>query len=278
MTRQDNTDARPTRSLRDYGGPPPANYERYFVPAIGGPLAVETVQAAALRAGERVVDVACGTGVVARLAAEQVGAGGAVTGVDDNPGMLAVARSLPAEGATIEWHEADAAATGLPDADYDAALCQQGLQFFADREAALRETRRLLKPGGRIVVNVPGSTPPMFDVLEQALADAVSREAASFIAAVFSLTESSELERMLELAGFHDIAVEPRTRRLRLAPPEEFLWQYVSSTPLAPAVGGLDERARTVLARDVVGQWESFVGADGSMVVELDVLLARAVR
>ena len=93
MTRPPSADG-PT-----YGGSPPSNYERYFVPAIGRPLAVELVHAAALRAGERGVDIACGTGVVTRLAAEQVGSGGAVTGVDVNAGMLAVARTVPADGA-----------------------------------------------------------------------------------------------------------------------------------------------------------------------------------
>jgi ubiquinone/menaquinone biosynthesis C-methylase UbiE len=266
----------PAPTLAHYGGPPPRNYQRYFVPAIGLPLAAELVEAAALHTGERVVDVACGTGIVARLAAEQVGSGGAVTGVDVNPGMLAVARSVPAAGAAIDWHEADAAATGLPDAASDVALCQLGLQFFADRPAALWELRRLLKPGGRIVVSVAGPASPMFEVLERALADHVSPEAAGFVATVFSLSESSELERLLDGAGFDAISVERRARRLRLPPPAEFLWQYVSSTPLAPALGRLDETARGALARDVVAQWERFAGDDGQMILELDVLLATA--
>ena len=276
MTRHLTPDAPTPRSPGDYGGPPPANYERYFVPTIGRPLAVDLVHASALQAGERVLDVACGTGVVARLAAEQVGTGGAVTGLDAHPGMLAVARSVPAEGATIEWHQADAAATGLPDAAYDAVLCQLGLQCFADRTAALREMRRVLRPGGRIAVNVAGPPPPIFEILRQALADHVSPDAAGFIATVFSLTARSELESLLERAGFEEISAETRTRRLPLPPPEQFLPQYVSSTPLAPAVGALDEGTRTALVRDVVGRWEPFVGDDGAMVMQLEVPLATA--
>ena len=268
------TDASTVLSLQDYSEPPPANYQRYFVPAIGHPLAVELVEAAGLRAGERVLDIACGTGVVARLAAEQLGAGSAVTGVDVNPGMLAVARSVPAEGAMIDYHQADAAATGLPDAAFDAALCQLGLQFFADQTAALRELRRLLKPGGRIVLNVPGPTPPIFEILEQALAERISPDAANFVATVFSLSDSSDLERLLDRAGFDAISVERRTRRLRLPPPTEFLWQYVSSTPLAPALGGLDERVRTALARDVATQWARFSIDADSMMLEVDLLIA----
>src|SRR3546814_6159009 len=79
---------------------------------------------AALREGERVLDVACGTGVVTRLASEQVGATGAVSGLDVNPGMLAVARAATPEGMSIEWHEANAEAMPLPDASFDVVLCQ----------------------------------------------------------------------------------------------------------------------------------------------------------
>jgi SAM-dependent methyltransferase len=262
-------------SLSSYDGPPPANYQRYFVPAIGLPLAVDLVEAAALQAGERVADIACGTGVVARLAAEQVGPDGAVTGVDLNPGMLAVAQSVPADGAPIAWREADAAATGLPDAAHEAVLCQLGIQFFPDRAAAAREMRRLLAPGGRILVNVPRPT-EMFEILEQALAEHVSRDAAAFVASVFSLSDASALEQLFAGAGCDDVAVETARRRLRLAPPEEFLWQYIASTPLAPSFAAVDERTRAALARDVAERWEPFAGDDGTMVMEFDVLTATA--
>ena len=154
-------------SFETYRGNPAANYEHYFVPAIGAPLAQDLVELAALRPGERVVDVACGTGVVTRLAAERVG-DAAVAGVDVNPGMLEVARTA-AQDTAIEWHEASADALPLGDARFDVALCQMGLQFFPDRLAALRELRRVLRPGGRAVLNVPGPTPPLLAVLERAL-------------------------------------------------------------------------------------------------------------
>lgn len=261
-------------SFEDYGGSAPENYERYFVPAMGAPLAADLVAVAALEPGERVLDVACGTGVVARLAAEKVGATGAVTGLDVNPGMLAVARSVPAPG-IITWHEADAQATSLPDAAHDAALCQLGLQFFPDRSAALREIRRVLVPGGRLAANVPGPTPRVFGILEEALRDHVTPETARFVSMVFSLHDTRELEGLLGEAGFDDILVRRRTKSLRLPPPTQFLWQYVWSTPLATALAGLDERDRASLERDVVAQWETFTD-DGALVLELDVVVATA--
>ena len=93
-------------SFEAYGGSAPENYEQYFVPVIGTPLATDLVDVAALRPGERVLDVACGTGVVARLAAERIGATGTVAGIDINPGMLGVARSVTPAGLPIEWHRA----------------------------------------------------------------------------------------------------------------------------------------------------------------------------
>ena len=263
-----------TRSLQDYSGSPPENYQRYFVPAIAAPLAHELVDTAALEAGERVLDLACGTGVVARLAAEQVGAGGAVTGVDVNPGMLAVARSVATDGAPIEWHEADAAATGLPDGAYDAALCGLGLQFFGDRGGALRELRRVLRPGGRVAITVPGPTPPSFDILERVLAEHGAPEAARFVAAVFSISEPATLERLLVDAGFESVVVVRVTEALQVPPPVDFLWQYVASTPLAPIVAALDEEARAVLAREVAEQWRPFAPSGGPMRLELGVLTA----
>jgi len=97
---------------------------RYFI----GPWAPGLVALAALQPGECVLDVACGTGLVTRLAAPEVGPTGQVTGVDINAAMLAVARSLPPpSGAAITWVEGDAGAMDFPDASFEVILCQQGL-------------------------------------------------------------------------------------------------------------------------------------------------------
>src|SRR4051812_46082 len=102
-----------TPSFETYAGNAAENYEQYFVPVIGAPLASGLVEAAGLETGERVLDVACGTGAVARLVAERVGAPGRVTGLDPNPGMLAVARGASPSPA-IDWCEAHAESIPLP--------------------------------------------------------------------------------------------------------------------------------------------------------------------
>src|SRR5207249_9974538 len=119
----------------------------------------------------RVWEVACGTGVVTRAAAKRVGPSGHVVGVDLNPGMLAVARSLPAPaGAPIEWFERSALDLRLPDSSFDAVLCQQGLQFFPDKSLALREMRRVLVRGGRLALSVWIGIGPYHGAVGDALA------------------------------------------------------------------------------------------------------------
>ena len=128
----------------------PAPYERVMVPAVFGPWAKILLDTVALPAGTRVLDVACGTGIVTRLAASQVGSTGRVVGLDINGGMLAVARAQPQPaGAQIEWQQGDATRLPFPDAEFGNVLCQQGLQYMPDRPAALREMKRVLASGGR---------------------------------------------------------------------------------------------------------------------------------
>jgi ubiquinone/menaquinone biosynthesis C-methylase UbiE len=262
-------------SFETYRGNAAENYERYFVPTIGAPLAADLVDLAAPRSGEHVVDIACGTGIVARLVAERVGAAGSIAGVDINPGMLAVAhRAAPAD-APIDWHEARAEELPLADGAFDVALCQLGLQFFADKPAAVREMRRVLAPGGRLLVNLPGPRPPIFAVLEDALARHIGPEAAAFLETVFSLYDPTELRDLLHGANFAEVDVWATEKTLPLPPPADFLWQYVHSTPLAGAVGSLDDEQSAALEREVVAGLEPF-SEDGALVLGQPLTLATA--
>jgi ubiquinone/menaquinone biosynthesis C-methylase UbiE len=262
-------------SFKQYGGNAAENYERYFVPTIGMPFAAALLDAAGLRRGERVLDIACGTGVVTRLAAERAGADGAVAGLDINPAMLAVARSVPSSGASIEWHEASAELLPIADGSFDVVLSSLGLQFVPDKESALPEMRRVLNPDGRLAIATVGPTPPLFAILEQALARYVKPEVAAFVRLVFSLYEPQELAELASGAGFREVEVRSKTLTLALPGPAEFLWQYVHSTPLAAAVAQLDDEARAALERDVVAGWRSFV-KDGTLTEDLCVVMTTA--
>ena len=262
-------------SFKQYGGNAAENYERYFVPTIGMAFATALLDAAELHPGERVLDVACGTGVVTRLTAERVGPDGAVVGLDINPAMLAVARSVPSSGAAIEWHEASAESLPLADGSFDVVPSSLGLQFMPDKASALREMQRVLASGGQLAIATVGPTPPLFAILEQALARHLNPEAAGFVRAVFSLHEPQELEKLTSGAGFRQVEVRSKALSVTLPEPPEFLWQYVHSTPLAAAVTQIDDVGRAARERDVVAAWRSFV-EDGALTFDANAVLTTA--
>jgi ubiquinone/menaquinone biosynthesis C-methylase UbiE len=260
-----------------YAGSAAENYERYFVPSIAAPLAEDLLEIAALRPGERVLDVACGTGVVTRGAAARVGGDGSVAGVDVNPAMLHVARAVTPPGTSIRWYEASAEAMPLPDDGFDVVLCQMGIQFFRDKVAALREMRRTLAPGGRPVLNAPGPTPPHFAILADALARHIAAEAAPFVHLVFSLHDPEALREQVTSAGFQAVDTRRETRTLRVPPPREFLWQYVHSTPLANAVSRADDARREALERDVTAGWQAYL-EDGVLAIPVGMTTVTATK
>ena len=134
-------------------GSGPDIYERTLVPLWFGRWAEALLAQVSLAPGERVLDVACGTGITTRLAKRAVGDDGHVTGLDNNAGMLAMARTLAAE-LDITWVERDAVDTGLPSDSVDAVISQHGYHYFPDQAAALAEFHRILVPGGRIAVSI----------------------------------------------------------------------------------------------------------------------------
>jgi SAM-dependent methyltransferase len=140
-----------TMTAPDRTADPAEIYERAFVPALFSRWGRIVAEAARIRPGDRVLDVACGTGALTFAAAERAGPSGRVAGLDPNPGMLAVARTKP-EG--VDWHEGRAEALPFEDGAFDAVVSQFGLMFFDDPPRAFAEMARVLAPGGRLAVAV----------------------------------------------------------------------------------------------------------------------------
>jgi ubiquinone/menaquinone biosynthesis C-methylase UbiE len=253
----------------------PDNYEKFFVPSIGEPASETLLAVARLQPGERVLDVACGTGVVTRAAAAMVGPTGHVVGLDINPGMLATARKHAPPGSSIEWCEANAESIPFPDASFNAVLCQMGLQFVPNKPAALREMRRVLLDGGRLVANMPGPMPEVFAILTDGLARRIGAQAAAFGGAVFSLHDAAQLQALLRDAGFRDVKVDSALARLEVPEPRDFLWQYIASTPMAEFVMKADADSRVALERDVTDRWGQF-RTSGGMKLEVRMTTAMA--
>lgn len=178
--------------------------EKELVPAISGPWTERIVDLAAPQGGEQVLDVACGTGIAARLAATRLGGSGKVVGLDNDAAMLQVARRI---APSIEWHCASALEMPFDQASFDVALCVLGLMFFPDPARGIAEIRRVLKRSGRFVALVRG--PLEFNKAEDALIVALERLGVDTATArkAYCLSDPDRLRAMSKQAGFSTVEI-----------------------------------------------------------------------
>lgn len=218
-------------------GAGPEAYERYMVPIHCLDRAEDLIDRVNLQPRERVLDVACGTGIVSRYAAQRVGNLGHVTGVELNPDMIQIARELSHYFDQIEFIDGSALDLPVSDSQFDVVLCQQAIMFFPDREAAVREMYRVLKIGGRVGLNV-WRTPefnPAFLHLINTLDKHAGSEAAEFMRTLFIMKSVGEMRALFEQAGFLDICVVIRIDTLRY-PSIAHLVRYETLNITDPAV------------------------------------------
>jgi SAM-dependent methyltransferase len=245
-------------------------YEARMVPAVFEPWGRRLVDAAGITQGERVLDIACGTGIVARLAAARVGVSGEVTGLDALAGMLEVARAVgqPADPA-IDWVEADAQALPLPDASFDVVMCQQGLQFFPDKLRALEEARRVLAPDGRLALSVWRGIDhsPAVAALQTAL-EVHAPEVAGFLPLAFSFANATDLHRLLAATGLTGLVVRAEVGGARFASVTDFLETYLGATPVGGVVAALPDESRAALYEEVTDRVRDYVDDAGLLVVQ----------
>ena len=225
----------------------PEMYERCLVGPLFLPWARVLIERTAPARGERILDIACGTGIVARTAKVSVGTEGRVVGIDVSRPMLAIARSV---APAIDWREGNAADLPLGAGEqFDVVLCQQGLQFFPDKPAAARQFRRALAPGGRLAVATwrPDAEIPIFGEL-RAIAE---RHLGPIVDLRHSFGESEPLERLLAESGFSDVRVETLSDTARFDDGPVFARLNTMALVGMSAAGKSmsdDERARVVTA------------------------------
>jgi ubiquinone/menaquinone biosynthesis C-methylase UbiE len=242
-----------------------------MVGAIFRPWADDILALAELRAGVRVLDVACGTGAVTRVVAERVGGPGRVVGLDLSPGMLAVARASSEPG--IEWRAGNAMAMPFPDGSFDRVLCHQGLQFMPDRLAALREMRRVLVAGGRLVLGVFCSSPGNV-ALALALAPYLGPQAADMVCEPFAFSDREELRSLVVDAGFRDVVISLAARTARFPSPDDFIG-YLLASRLAGAVAQVPDDDREALVESARAALSPYVDTDGlALPMESHLLIA----
>jgi ubiquinone/menaquinone biosynthesis C-methylase UbiE len=218
----------------------PEMYELALVPPLFRPWAEDIVRLVDVGPSDAVLDVACGTGIVARLAKERTGPTGRVVGIDVNPAMVEVARN---QAPDIEWRVGDAASLPLSESGgFTVVVCQQGLQFFPDRMAALAEMRRVLAPDGRLAVSTWRSDEEM-PVL-RALRAIAERHVGKVADRRHSFSDGDELRRLLMDAGFADVQVTLVTKIIRFQDGSAFVHLN------AMAMVGMSERGPDLSAED----------------------------
>jgi ubiquinone/menaquinone biosynthesis C-methylase UbiE len=250
-------------------------YERVMVPAIFGPWAKDLLDTVALAPGMQVLDVACGTGIVARLAAPLVGPTGRVVGLDSNEAMLAMARAQPVlTGARLEWRQGDATKLPFSDAEFDAVLCQQGLQYVPDRPAALREMKRVLASGGQLALSV-FSRSIGYQALERTASQFVGKEAAAIVREPFALGDLDGLSAILRMAELSIVRNQTKTLVARFVLADDFI-DYQLGGRLANAVSKLSDEKRLALVTSLQTVFERYAGPDGlQFPMEAHVIVAR---
>lgn len=235
-------------------------YEQFFVPALFAQWGPRIVDVAAVRAGERVLDVACGTGVAARAALERVGRAGAVVGLDVNEQMLEVAQR---GGGSIEWRAGRAEDLPFADATFDAVLCLFGLMFFEDRARALQEMARVVRPGGRVAVAVWASLDaiPGYAAVAALLRRLFGARAAAALESPFALGDASLLREVIAAAGLEaDLATLEGTARF--ASLDEWMFTEIRGWTLADA---LDDEQYDLLLQEARSDLAPFVRDSGAV-------------
>jgi ubiquinone/menaquinone biosynthesis C-methylase UbiE len=262
----------------NFGGSIPENYDRYLGPSFFEPFARDLVARLDRASHRNVLEIACGTGIVTRRLRDHLSAETKLVATDLNPVMFLLAQNKFSQSENVTWREADANALPFADGSFDAAVCQFGVMFFPEKEAAMRETHRVLRPDGVFLFNV-------WDSLEQnsvarltheTIGSFFDRDPPSFYETPFGFHDSDLIRSLLEKAGFPEIEISTVSLPCRSRSAAEFAIGLVRGNPVANAI---EERGASV--DRVVRAVEKKIGEHfGKAPVEatMQALVCRAVR
>lgn len=241
-------------------------YEKYLVPVIFAPGARELIQFSGLKPGDKILDLACGTGIVARIAHQCMDAQGSIKGLDINESMLEVAKDTSKTlSPPIAWYQGDATHLPFEENSLDIVFCQQALQFFPDRSQVLQEILRMLKPGGKAAVSVLRSLEknPGYKILAGLLDRHVGKEAGTMMRSPFPPWEKDRLLNEFTQEGFKNLRLRISIGSVRYPSPEEFLKQEAASSPLSGPLSEINPEVKDQLVSELTQALRDYIDDEG---------------
>lgn len=251
-------------------------YERQKVPSLFGPMARATLDAVSLPEGAHIIDVACGTGIISKVAAERLAGQGRIVGTDLNPAMIEVAQNtMPATRHRIEWCTCDVTELPFEDGEFDIAFCQQGLQFFPDKPKALSEVRRVLKANGQLFLTCWKSVTPLFQAASDSLRHRIGDEIAEQALRPYAFRDGNVISSLLKEAGFEIDNVSALVVDRHLTPPHHAVRAEILAQPFEQALRASGDATIDTIVEDVVVALEAY-GDGEAITVPSEVHLFRA--
>jgi len=236
-------------------------YEEFFVPALFADWPPRLLEAAGVQAGSSLLDVACGTGILAREAAAVIGVNGSVVGIDINEGMLAVARE---QGARVSWRLGPAEALPFENDAFDHVVSQFGLMFFEDQVNAIREMARVVRPGGTTAVAVWASLAdtPGYNLVAQILDELFGPEVAKSIQIPYALGDRQRLKALFAEAGVADLKIQTIAGRAQFKSIESWMFTDIKGWTLADVI---DDEGYEMFRQYAFPKLTQFEQADGTV-------------
>jgi ubiquinone/menaquinone biosynthesis C-methylase UbiE len=248
-------------------------YEQVFVPAVMQTWANQLVDMAKASPGARILDVACGSGVLTLLFAQQIGKLGQFVGCDINPDMIAIARAKQPDAA-IEWRQGNALELPFEDGTFDIVTCQHGLMFFADRVTGLQEMYRVLAPGGSLLAIVWGQIEnnPGFFIAAEAFGRFAGIESGNSIRDMFVLGDIRQMRSLAQAAGFRNVVIKAVAAQSKFPSVENFVHGF--GALLQPAI---DEAVQREMLTAIDTSLQPYVTHEG-LVFPMEAILMQVRR
>jgi ubiquinone/menaquinone biosynthesis C-methylase UbiE len=239
------------------------SYESQKVPAIFSPMAEKTLDAISLPKEATVLDVACGTGVVAKAVSSRLSEPSRIVGADINPAMIEIAqRTVPRNQHSFEWIVAPAEQISTQDNQFDLVFCQQGLQFFPDKKAALKESHRVIKTGGRLIVTCWATIPPFFQIVANVLEHHVGVDAAKIAVNPFIWNDAEQIQKLISDAGFNVSSPIPLPVTRNMSASFDAMKEEILATPNEPVLRSLTEKKLSVVVSEILDGVQKYKQGD----------------